>query len=333
MRVLLNGLSGLLMPIRAVGQFSQNQVDLRTTISELVPLNESPNSLGLTITIYRVSLIWGILWIVATMGRVSLLRILVFVLAALAAWTNQRSIGFFGVAFMLLHTGAGSHPWRLSLPGNWPSPSALLKSASGLVLTLLLAGLLWPQIIRDDFYLREGVGRRFGDGVTPARYPSATAGTLARLVQPQCFANLDAAGFLLANTSGSVFIDGRTEAYSADLWAEYLKVKRGDEFSLAILAKRRVDAVCLATAGASFDPLAILLLDSVGWKLVAAEGGGLLFQPQGRDTDPAVRGDSDKAVLTRAGIRTLAAAERGSPTRKADFCLAAGHLFMFAGDD
>ena len=55
-----NGWNGLLMPVRALGQFSQSQVDLRTTISELVPLKDSPNSLGLTIAVYRASLVWGV---------------------------------------------------------------------------------------------------------------------------------------------------------------------------------------------------------------------------------------------------------------------------------
>ena len=68
-----NGMDGLMMPVRAVGQFFQTKADLRTTISELVPLQKSPNSLGLTITAYRISLVWGIVWIIATAGRVSLL--------------------------------------------------------------------------------------------------------------------------------------------------------------------------------------------------------------------------------------------------------------------
>ena len=67
-----NGIDGLMMPVRAVSQFFQDKADLRTTISELVPLQKSPNSLGLTITAYRLSLVWGIVWIVATAGRVSL---------------------------------------------------------------------------------------------------------------------------------------------------------------------------------------------------------------------------------------------------------------------
>jgi len=324
-----NGWNGLLMPIRAIGQFSQSQVDLRTTISELVPLRESPNSLDLTITFYYASLVWGILWIAGTLGRVSLLRILVFALAAFAAWTNQRSIGFFGVAFMLLHTGAGGTPWRLPFLRKRPFIPPVLTAIAGLVVTVMAAGFFWPQIMNDDFYLGEGVGRRFGTGVNPAHFPVAAAGVLAGQESLTYFANLDAAAFLLANTPGQIFIDGRTEAYSADLWAEYLDIKRGDREALGILAnKRRVGAVCLATGGGSFDQLAVRLLDSPDWDLWEAEGGGLLFRP----ARIAGRGTGNR-ILLQAAERTLAGANHGSPARRADICLAAGHLLMFAGND
>ncbi len=327
-----NGWNGLLLPIRALGQFSQSQVDLRSTISELVPLRESPNSLGLTITAFRVSLVWGFVWIVATFGRVGLLRILVFALAAFAAWTNQRSIGIYGVAFMLLHTGAGGHPWRFPLPRGISSLPAKLIPIIGLTATLFIAGLFWPHIINDDFYLREGVGRRFGTGVNPVHYPLTAAKTMASQESRNYFANLDAAAFLLANTTGRIFIDGRTEAYSTDLWAEYLDIKRGDEKALGLLAnKYRVDAVCLATGGGSFDQLAIQLLNSSGWDLWTAEGAGLLFRPA-KPTDNGNDHRYDHDVLLQAAARTEAEADRGSPARRADICLAAGHLYMFAGN-
>jgi tetratricopeptide (TPR) repeat protein len=324
--------NGLLMPIRAVGQFSQSQIDLRTIVSELVPLQESPNSLGLTIMVYRASLVWGLLWIVATVGRVSLLRILVFALAGLAAWTNQRSIGIYGVAFILLHLGMDANSWRLPLVRRIPTVPTALNAVVGLTVTLLAASWLWPSIMTDDFYLREGVGRRFGSGLNPARYPVAAASEMTRLDTSRYFANLDAAGFLLAHTSGQIFIDGRTEAYSPDLWAEYIGIKRGDKKALQLLEGRRVDAICLATAGASFDRLAFGLLNSPAWDLQFAEAAGLLFRPASKNVtlDAPSGSEKDKNLLTQAGLRTLNAAEAGSSTRGADLCLAAGQLFTFA---
>ena len=330
-----NGWNGLLMPVRALGQFSQSQVDLRTTISELVPLKDSPNSLGLTIAVYRASLVWGVVWITATYGRVSLLRVFIFALAALAAWTNQRSIGIYGVSFMLLHTGTGGNPWRFSLPGGFRRPPPVLSAVIGVTITLIAAVALWPQIVSDDFYLREGVGRRFGTGLNPARYPATAAESMNRGGSRLYFANLDAAAYLLAHTSGRVFIDGRTEAYSAGLWAEYLDIKRGDDKALRLLAGRRPDAVCLATGGGSFDQLAVQLLDSPDWDLWTAEGAGLLFRPadsNSRNAVPSRRGN-DRDLLARAAARTLDSADFGSPARRADICLAAGHLFKFARND
>jgi tetratricopeptide (TPR) repeat protein len=326
-----NGLGGLMMPVRAVGQFFQDKADLRTTISELVPLQKSPNSLGLTIAVYRVSLVWAVVWIFATAGRVSLLRIVLFVLAALGAWTHQRTIGFYALSFMLLHTGAGSQPWQLSWPRSWSTPPPHLRAAAGWALTLLAAAIFWPYLIGDDFYLAEGVGRRFGAGLTPAHFPAESARAMARLDDPRYFANLDATGFLLANSTGRCFIDGRTEAFSPDLWAEYLDIKRADDDALNLLAKRQVQALCLATAGSSFHPLAIVLLGSDHWNLVTAESGGLLFRPLAASINGSNHpGQENRNILTRAANKTLAAADNGSPTRRADLCLTAGQLFMFA---
>ncbi len=320
-----NGWNGLLMPVRALGQFSQNQVDLRATVSELVPLQDSPNSLALTIAVYRVGMVWGLIWIVGTFGKVSLLRIFIFALAAVAAWSNQRSIGFFGLAFILLHTGAGSHPWRFATPGRLTTIRPTAMAAAGLAITLLAAGFLWPRIVSDEFYLKEGVGRRFGSGVTPAHFQIQAAADLASQQDPKVFANLDAAAFLLANTSARPFIDGRTEAYSAELWSEYHVIKRGDGRSLQHLAQRGVASVCLATGSGAFDLLAEQLLASPAWKLWTAEGAGLLFRP-GDDVPGS-------AILEQAARNTMGSAGGQSSARNADFCLAAGRLYKFAGND
>jgi tetratricopeptide (TPR) repeat protein len=320
------------MPLRALGQFSQSQVDLRTTISELVPLAKSPNSLGLTITIFKLSLVWGLIWIVFTWGRISLLRIVVFFLAALAAWTNQRSIGFFGVAFMLLHTGLVDIPWRPAPLRTLPVPPRSLVAGAGLVVTLLLAGWLGVQVVNDNFYLREGVGRRFGGGLTPARYPLEVANTLAGLGDTRYFANLDAAAFLLAHTPGRIFIDGRTEAYSAELWADYGVIKGGGDAALGLLAGQRTEAVGLATAGGSFDRLATSLLTSSDWQLISAEVAGLLFvSGESSRSGTAPGAGVPMMILNAAAERALANAEKLSPTRRADLHLAAGQLYSLAG--
>lgn len=324
-----NGVKGLLMPLKALTQFQQNQVDLRATVSELVPLQDSPDSLGLTIGLYRISLACGVLWILATLGRISMLRILVFLAAAVGAWLNQRTIGFFGVAFMLLFTGAPHRPWRLVKPGNWPNLPHLMAPLAGLTIFILVAVILWPQVTGDGFYLKEGVGRRFGTGVNPARFPVMAASRLGPSSSQPLFANLDAAAFMLAQTGRPVFIDGRTEAYSAGMWAEYLTIKRGTDKSLERLKSRGVVSICLATGGGSFDRLAGALLESPMWELVTAEGAGLLFQR----SEGVASGTGATEVLNAAAHRCLDLAAEGSTARRADQCLAAGKLFQWAGNE
>lgn len=325
-----NGPAGLLMPIRAIAQFQTAQVDLRTTVSELVPLQETPNALGLTINLYRAGLVGGLVWVAATWGRVSLLRILVFALAGAAAWLNQRSIGFFGLAFILLFSGPGPCPWRFALDRQLRRLPRSVMTVCGLVGLTLAAGIIWIGLIGDEFYLREGVARRFGGGTTPARFSTSVATVMSSAGPRPYFANLDAAAFLLANAPGPIFIDGRTEAYSADMWMEYRRIKQGDARSLEILASRRVEAVALATGGNSFAPLAEALLQADSWVLTAADGAGLLFEPSNRSTDSS---NLEQRLLESAADLTLTYSGGGSSARRADFCLAAGRLHRFSGNE
>ncbi len=335
-----NGVHGLLFPLRALGQFSAAKVDMGRTISELVPLMQTPNSLGLTLQCYWVGLGGGLVWIALTWGRVSLLRLAVFGAAAVAAWTNQRSVGVFGLSLMLLYTGyARSLPPTGFMKACLRIPTAV-RAGTGILVLLVVPALLWPAVISDAFYLHEGVGRRFGAGLTPAAYPRTAARELETRPPARLFANIDAAAYLLAQRPGKIYIDGRTEAYSPELWAEFVRIRRADDQALGLLASRRVEAVCLATAGTAFAPLARKLLASARWQLAAAGAGGLLFvPPDTRTASPSAPPvpDLDTAMLQRDAVTLVEQigrrADRAGPdARQADLCLAAATLFGFAAD-
>jgi len=221
------GWVGLVYPLRALAQFREPGLDLRRTISELTPLLDSPNVLGWTIRIYLASLVWGAVWSLATWPRTSLLRILVWAGAGAAAWSNQRSIGVYAVAFVLLHQGQREALCPAAARWLRWRPGRRLGMWSGILATAGVIALWAPAIVQDRFYLHEGVARRFGGGATPAQLPAAAAAALADRAQVRVFGNVDAAGFLLGNTACRVFIDGRTEAYPPAAWSTYLQIKAG----------------------------------------------------------------------------------------------------------
>jgi len=321
-----NGLRGLLFPLSALGQFAGKEVDLRRTVSELVPLLRSPESLDWTIKAYLASLAWGLVWILARWRDLSLLRIVLFALAGAAAWTSQRNIGLYAVTFVLLH-GAPSGRTSWMIPrfrlGDLPPR---LPAIAGLVILCAACLAWWPAILSDDFYLHEGVGRRFGSGVNPARFPVEPAAGLGDA--ERYFANLDAAAFTLAQAPGKIFIDGRTEAYSPGLWAEYLAIKRGGDQALRMLTRRGVDAVCIATGNPAFRVLTRSLLKSDDWRLTRADGGGLLFVPGAGNPGLSPESEIVRAAITRLEIKAGA----GPGPRRADFLLAASRLAGFMGD-
>lgn len=325
------GIQGFLYPLQAAGQFGSDRVDLRDTISELVPLFSSPNSLHATLGWYLAALGGGLVWLLATWPRVPLLRAVLFCLAAWAALMTQRSLGMFGLAFMIL--------WRSGLPEGSRLLGRLRASplsvrgtpvaAAGAAVCLGAAVLASVPLMTDGFYLGEGVARRFGSGLTPAQQPVAAMEVLAGRPSDRLFANIDAAGFVLGNTDSRVFVDGRTEAYSDRTWSRYLAVKQAGPSGLRELAAAGPGAVCLALAGGAFKPLARDLLADGSWRLVAADAGGILWYEGGEP------GHQDEPGMLRAAGRkalTDAGAEPGS-ARRADLAVAAAGLFQLAGDD
>lgn len=325
------GIQGLLYPLRAAGQFGSDRIDLRDTISELVPSFSSPNSLHATLGWYLAALAGGLAWFLATWPRINLLRTVLFCLAAWAALMTQRSLGLFGLAFMIL--------WRDGLPeGSWLLGRLGASSLSVRGTTVAVAGaafctgavvLAAIPLVSDAFYLREGEARRFGSGLTPAQQPVAAMEALAGRPSDRLFANIDAAGFLLGTTDSRVFIDGRTEAYSDRTWSRYLAIKQAGPSGLGELASTRPGAMCLALAGGAFRPLARDVLGDGSWKLVAADAGGILWTEGSRD---AIQDES--GTLLAAGRTALA--DAGAETRsarRADLAIAAAGLFQLAGDD
>jgi len=321
-----NGVAGWTHPLRAVGQFGGQRPDLGNIISELVPLLETTNALGTTLFLFRLSLFWGALWIIAQWGRIPLLRVLVWLAAIGIALAGQRGLGPYAVAFMLLHTSPTTGPrapWS-----RWfarPGRRAALAPAATAVLLATLAVLVWPRVADDRFYLGEGVARRFGGGLTPAHAPVDAALWLAGHGADRVVANVDAAGCLLAGTNARLWIDGRTEAYPPEAWRAYAILRQGGEPALTLLQRDRPDAVCL-TNGGVFAPLARDLVASTAWRLAHAGEAATVYVPA---TDPA----PGTTPATRAAdlLRRAEDVELGT-ARRADLCLAGSFLRDLAGD-
>jgi Flp pilus assembly protein TadD len=331
-----NGWQGLVFPVRALGQFGGEAADLRRTVAELVPLLRSPDALRTTILLFKASLVTGLVLAVFSWRRIGMLRLALWLAMAAAAWFSQRAIGPYAVAFALLGLRAGLPKGlhqRRRTGRSLADPLALAGTAA-----VLLVGLWWVQgIVSDRFYLSEGVGRRFGDGLATAQYPLESAARLAADPPARVFANLGASGLLLGTTGSTLFIDGRTEAYSSSLWREYLEIKGAGDHALALLDARRVEAVCLAAPGGPFGALAADLLASNRWNLTAAEGAGLLFHREhlapGPETAPQLAAAKHEVLARSAQAQQQdAGAPRLSAARAADALLAAATLYRLADE-
>lgn len=333
------GVPQLLYPLRVLAQFGEGGLDLQATISEMVPLLQTRDSLHLTLLAFKVSLVWAALWILATWPGLSRLRLLLFLLALVAAWQAQRNLGFYALTFLLLHgdlrlAGTTSPLARLAarLAPRRPARAAA-AGLSVIVPVLVSAAALWwlAALPSDRFYLAEGVARRWGAGLAPANYPLEQAAILAQLGPHRTANNVNAASTLIAAGAGPVAIDGRTEAYPAAVWRDYRDLLAGQARTRQRLRDWRAEAVCLAhRTPAARAPLRTLLA-AEEWALVQADESGVLFLRAGH---PTVDPTAGTAPVLRAAAdrlrREFAAASDSRHVHLADRGVALAALLQLA---
>ncbi|MFH1841717.1 MAG: tetratricopeptide repeat protein [bacterium] len=342
-----NGLSGLLQPGKLLSSLLTGPVDLRHTISELAPLLSSGSALGSTILCFQLSLVWAGFWLLFTLGRTSSLRICVFVLAAAATLYSQRNLGFYAVTFYLIHSGCDlRRPLLLSRFDWWrhvrrltgrTARFVILGGRMCLVFSLIGAGFWCHSVWTDAFYLREGVARRTGWGVTAAHYPFAAVAALQQLGsgrQPRVANSIDAASLIIARRAGLVAIDGRTEAYPASRWREYQTGSLDPQTALQWYHRHRVDAAVIRHNTPANRRLVRAMLVSDSWRLAAADAAGVLFLPVRNQVDqPLPAAAAILQNLADSLVAILSKAEnsgRGNPVLLADRCLGLGSLLRLA---
>ncbi len=323
-----NGPAGLLYPLQVLRQADAG-LDLQRTISELVPLLETRGSLATTLLAFKVSLGWCVLWLAWSFPRVSWLRVALWLLALVAAWQGQRNLGLYAVTLVLLHGGPRDGAGILAARARrWTPRTARLA----LVLPPLLwltVGLWCSAITSDRFYLREGVARRFGSGLTPANYPLVQGRLLAARQVDRVANTVDAASSLIVTRAGRVCIDGRTEAYPAAAWRDYATFKSGGPAALSLLARWRADAVCLAHRNPASRPVLQTLRDD--------PAGGCSMPTRRASSssaaDAAAGGTDSWRLAAQACLDELGGAAASGQVRLADLAVAwAGLLGQFGPD-
>lgn len=283
-----HGIAGLIYPLHVLRQ-DTGDLGLQQMISELVPLLRTTGSLGTTIILFKASLVWSILWLLWSWPRVSLLRAALWLLALVAAWQGQRNLGLYAVTLVLLHGGPATETAAASVGDRvrqwWrrqPWTASLARAELVLpVAMIVVAGLWLGAIASDRFYLQEGVARRFGPGLTPANYPHAAAAVLAERGVERVAVTINAASTVISARAGRVSIDGRTEAYPAEVWRQYQDLRSGGDGALRLLARWRADAVCLAHRGPSSTAILRTLDAAPDWQLIHADAAGVAYVPSG----------------------------------------------------
>lgn len=325
-----NHVHGLLYPLRVLRQYTGDGPDLSTTISELAPLVDAPDGLHLTIAAFTASVVWGVVWAVVTWGRVPRGRVLLWAVAAFAAWQGQRNLGFYAVTFVLLHTRVAPGPAWPRRRWAWTQRVASLEKAVAVAapLAVVASCALWGQtIVSSRFYLHEGESRRWGAGLTPANYPLRQAAALP--AGQRVANNVDAASTLIRVAAGAVCIDGRTEAYPPAAWREYATMRAGGDDALTLLGRWQVQAVVLAHRSQAAHPLLRTLWQAPAWRLTSADEAGVTFVPTNASLAPAAEVLRREATAFAAGLPPRGRRD----VRAADRCAAWAALLNLVGEE
>ncbi|MCP4800531.1 MAG: hypothetical protein GY893_11340 [bacterium] len=292
----------LLYPITVAGQFSGDGINLHTTIAEMVPLLETSSELGITTLVFKLTAIWGTIWIISTAGRVPVFTVLLWVATLFLALSGRRNIGLYGITFFLIHS---HYQPTAKLFWSFKFPLHKLQAATRVLtplLALIVLGFWLPGLLNSSFYLGEAVPRRTGLGVSQTTYPFSEAAGLDS--QLRIANNIDAAGALMVH-SRKVMIDGRTEAYPDTSWKSYKQFLAGNKPSLQYLETINADAVLLAHSSGATNNLIMTLSDSDNWHLAQLSSAGILFLPEEIDSPQIIKPETADQAVTLAAVLAL----------------------------
>jgi len=292
----------LLYPLTVAGQFSGDGINLHNTISEMVPLLETRSELGITTLIFKLTAIWGSIWIISTAGRVPVITVLLWVATLFLTLSGRRSIGLYGITFFLIHSHyqpTAKLLWSFRIPLH--KLQAVTKVLTPL-LALTVLGIWFPGILNSSFYLGEAVPRRTGFGASQVTYPFKEVALIDS--QSRIANNIDAAGVIIISDS-KVMIDGRTEAYPGTSWIEYKQFLAGTKLSLQYLEKMNADAVLLAHSSGATNMLIKTLSDSDSWHLAQLSSAGILFLPDKIDSPQIIKPESADQAVTLASVLVI----------------------------
>lgn len=292
----------LLYPITVAGQFSGNGINLHDTIAEMVPLLETSSELGITTLIFKLTAIWGVIWIISTAGRVPVITVLLWVATLLLAISGRRNIGLYGITFFLIHSHyqpAAKLFWAYKIPLHKLQTATRVLNP---LLALVVLGFWLPGIMDSSFYLGEAVPRRTGLGVSQVTYPLQEVAILDS--QSRIAHNIDAAGAMIISDH-KVMIDGRTEAYPGFSWTNYKQFLAGKKSSLQYLETLNADAVLLAHSSGATNKLIKTLSDSDNWHLAQLSSAGILFLQEKIDSPQIIKPKTADQAVTLAAVLAL----------------------------
>ncbi|MBT3317988.1 hypothetical protein HN388_08385, partial [bacterium] len=145
----------LLYPITVASQFSGDGINLHNTIAEMVPLLETSSELGITTLVFKLTAIWGAIWIISTAGRVPVITVLLWVATLFLAISGRRNIGLFGITFFLIHS---HYQPAAKLLWSFKIPLPKLQTATRILaplLSIIVLSFWLPGILNSSFYLGE----------------------------------------------------------------------------------------------------------------------------------------------------------------------------------
>lgn len=296
------GLTGALHPFVLFTRISGSMAIYSRTIGEFVgPLAGGPWYPTVALYPWFLGLIAASLVVYAKRPPLrEILLLAAFVYLSLRARRNLALLAIVAVPIVARWIGAGRGAgWLRRLLDRIPLTARRVTAtvASAIVAVGFLA--YDVALVNGSIYARAGTNRSFGGGVAEGSAPLKAAEFLrTNDVHGPLFNAFAWGGYLIDTVPGlPVFIDGRLEVHSADLYASYLDAAGGGDRWKA--ADARYGFRCLVLDFTQTPRLVGERLEDPAWAPVALDGSAIVFLKN----DDANRATIDRFRLTPERLR------------------------------
>ncbi|MFA5144915.1 MAG: tetratricopeptide repeat protein [Candidatus Omnitrophota bacterium] len=308
------GYQGALYPFFVFKELLSGRVQIFLKyIQELQPTL----GLGRVLGSYYIMIVLCFLLMAANYKRLKIVEIILALFFFFFSLSLRNAAFFLFVTYMIIASYFGDYLSKITAYLRSQSLSRqrlfiLFKCAASAIFIICLVQAI-DRKLGSNYYDFDSQEFKSGlMGIDKRVYPKGGVDFISENNIPAgMFNDFNSGAYLIGNTypERKVFIDGRTELYGPEFFAEYMKMLKGDISSFErITGKYRLNAMLFSTALASLPDIIGYIYKNPHWKLVFLDESAVVFLkdvPQSQELIKRYRVDFKKYTVPKIDVKSL----------------------------